>query len=193
MGSRASRYAPPPRRRRGAAAAASTLVVRRRVLVGAIAAVAALSATLATARPVARAGASGSDDASSGRRDPSSSPAAAAEPHATMQSGAYWTKLSPAERQIYLTGFLAGAAAEQARARAEQSGRAGDSAAVSSGAVEMLRRDRALHFRFAPAVYSAQVDDFYWNGSHAATPIVDAMIFFNGEMLKQQPDAPRPR
>jgi hypothetical protein len=188
VGSRASRYAPPPRRR-GAAAAASTLVVRRRVLVGAIAAVAALSATLATARPVARAGA-GSDDA--GRRGPSS-PAAAAEPHATMQSGAYWTKLSPAERQIYLTGFLAGAAAEQARARAEQSGRAGDSAAVSSGAVETLRRDRALHFRFAPAVYSAQVDDFYWNGSHAATPIVDAMIFFNGEMLKQQPDAPRPR
>jgi hypothetical protein len=172
VGSRASRYKPRHRRTVGADA------LRRRVIGSAIVAVAAISATLAIARPLSRAA-----DAKAGA---SSSTPARAEPHAALLAGAYWQKLSPAERQAYLTGFVAGAAAEQARSRAEQSGRASDSAAVSSGAIDALRSARALHFRFAPHVYSAQIDDFYWKSDHAATPIVDAMIFFNREMLKQQ-------
>jgi hypothetical protein len=182
VGSRASRYQPRPRRN-GAPA------IRRRVIGAAVVAVAAISATLAIARPVERAAIAAR---LTGRGAPNV--AQRAEPHAALQAGAYWSKLSPAERQAYLTGFLAGAAAEQARARAEQSGRGDDSAAVSSGAIDALRGSRALHFRFAPHVYSAQVDDFYWNSDHAATPIVDAMIFFNKEMLKQQESAAaRPR
>jgi len=180
VGSRASRYKPRHRRVTGADA------MRRRVIGSALVAVAAISATLAIARPLSRAA-----DAKAGA---SASAPQRAEPHATLLAGAYWSKLSPAERQAYLTGFLAGAAAEQAQARAEQSGRAGDSAAVSSGAIDALRSARALHFRFAPHVYSAQVDDFYWNSDHAATPIVVEMIFFNREMLKQQDSAAaRPR
>jgi hypothetical protein len=173
VGSRASRYKPRHRRTVGADA------LRRRVIGSAVVAVAAISATLAIARPLSRAA-----DATAGAS--SSTPAARAEPHAALLAGAYWQKLSPAERQAYLTGFVAGAAAEQARSRAEQSGRATDSAAVSSGAIDALRSARALHFRFAPHVYSAQVDDFYTKSDRAATPIVDAMIFFNREMLKQQ-------
>ena len=110
-------------------------------------------------------------------------------PHAALLTGEYWSRLTPAERQIYLSGFLAGAAAEQARGEAVAAGRADDSAAVSSGAVVALRERRALHFSFAPSVYSAQVDDFYWWSDHRQTPIVDAMIFFNGEMLKQRQGA----
>lgn len=170
MGSRANRYK--PRHRRDDAA-----VVRRRVIGGALVAVAAISATLAIARPVERAAVA---------RRARAAAAARAEPHATLQAGAYWAKLSPAEREAYLTGFLAGAAAEQVRARAEQAGRGDDSAAVSSTTIDALRGQRALHYRFAPHVYSVQIDDFYWNRDHAATPIVDAMIFFNREMLKQQ-------
>jgi hypothetical protein len=111
------------------------------------------------------------------------------DPHATLLTGEYWQRLTPGERQIYLTGFLAGAAAEQARAAATAGGRAEDSLAVSSAAIDSLRRARALHFRFGPPVYSAQVDDYYWWHNHRARPIVDALIFFNREMLKQQGEA----
>jgi hypothetical protein len=107
-------------------------------------------------------------------------------PHAALLTGEYWASLAPRERQAYLTGFLSGAAAEQARARAAASGAEGDSAAVSSGAIAALRAGRQLHFRFAPPVYSAQVDDFYWWKNHAPVPVVDAMIHINREMLKQQ-------
>ena len=106
--------------------------------------------------------------------------------HAALRAGAYWAGLSPAAKQVYLTGFLAGAAAEQVRAAAESAGRGGDSLAVSSRAIDELRVARKLQYRFAPPVYSAQVDDFYWWQNHTETPIVDALIFFNREMLKQQ-------
>lgn len=115
----------------------------------------------------------------------------AAAPHPALLTGEYWTQLAPAAKQAYLTGFLAGAAAEQVRAHAAAAGNEADSAAVSSGAVAALRAERALHFRFAPPVYSAQVDDFYWWKNHVAVPIVDAMIHINREMLTQQAtDAP---
>ena len=110
-------------------------------------------------------------------------------PHAALLTGEYWSRLTPAERQVYLSGFIAGAAAEQVRGEAVAAGQGKDSAAVSSSAVAALRARHALHFPYAPSVYSAQVDDFYWWSNHRDTPIVDAMIFFNGEMLKQQQGA----
>ena len=110
-------------------------------------------------------------------------------PHAALLTGEYWSRLTPNERQAYLSGFVAGAAAEQARAEAVAAGRGSDSAAVSSAAVAALRERHALHYPFAPSVYSAQVDDFYWWSNHRDTPIVDAMIHFNREMLKQRQGA----
>ena len=111
------------------------------------------------------------------------------QPHATLLAGAYWSQLRPAEKQIYLAGFLAGAAAEQVRGRAVSEGKAADSLAVSSQAISQLRAERGLQYRFAPAVYSAQIDDFYWWQNHRETPIVDAMIRFNADMLKQQSES----
>jgi hypothetical protein len=84
----------------------------------------------------------------------------------TRLDGTYWARLTPAEKRVYLQGFVAGAAAEQAKA-----------AGVPA---ESLRDRHALHFAFMPPVYAAQIDDFYWWQNHASTPIVEAMQQING-------------
>lgn len=76
-------------------------------------------------------------------------------------TGGYWTKLSSAEKESYLKGFLAGAGADSARALPDR------------------------RFRFAPSVYEVQLDDYYWYADHLATPIVEALITINKEMLAQ--------
>jgi hypothetical protein len=73
-------------------------------------------------------------------------------------AGVWWTQLSPQEKQTWLGGFLAGAA-------------------VDSAAVPAERR-----FRFTPAVYAAQLDDYYWRTDHTDTPVVRALSTINQEM-----------
>jgi hypothetical protein len=107
-------------------------------------------------------------------------------PAPTHLDGAYWKRLSASEKQAYLTGFLAGAAAEQARAAAQALHRETDSMAISSAAVDSLRARAALRYRFAPQVYAAQIDDFYWWQDRVSVPIVDAMIAINGALGDQQ-------
>ncbi|HEU4564328.1 MAG TPA: hypothetical protein VFS05_06760 [Gemmatimonadaceae bacterium] len=113
-------------------------------------------------------------------------PAAQGAPHAALRTGEFWATLSPREKQLWLAGFIAGAAAEQARAEARAAGTERDSLAVSSGTVARLLRARALRYRFATPVYSSQLDDYYWWDNHVPTPLVDAMIRINDDMLKQQ-------
>jgi hypothetical protein len=96
-----------------------------------------------------------------------------AAPAPTHLSGAYWKQLSACEKQAYLSGFLAGAAAEQARAAAT--------------AIDTLRAHSALRYPFAPHVYAAQIDDFYWWQDRVSVPIVDAMIQINGNVDDQRP------
>ena len=95
-----------------------------------------------------------------------------AAPAPTHLDGAYWKQLSAGEKQAYLAGFLAGAAAEQARAAARP--------------IDTLRAQDALRYRFAPNVYAAQIDDFYWWQDRVRVPLVDAMIAINGAMDDQQ-------
>ena len=95
-----------------------------------------------------------------------------AVPAPTHLGGAYWKQLSASEKQVYLSGFLAGAAAEQARAAAT--------------AIDTLRAHSALRYPFAPHVYAAQIDDFYWWQDRVSVPIVDAMIAINGALGDQQ-------
>jgi len=85
----------------------------------------------------------------------------------TRLDGAYWARLTPAEKQIYLQGFVAGAAAEQAEA-------------AGGAPADSLRNRHALHFAFTPSVYAAQMDDFYWWQNHSTMPIVEAMRQING-------------
>jgi len=84
----------------------------------------------------------------------------------TRLDGGFWARLTPVEKQIYLQGFVAGAAAEQAGSQGPPA--------------DSLRNGHLLHFAFSPNVYAAQMDDFYWWQNHATTPIVDAMRQING-------------
>ncbi len=105
--------------------------------------------------------------------------AQSSDPAPTSLGGHYWGRLSAAEKESYLTGFLAGAAAEQARA--------GDSTRVTGAAIDALRTRAALRFRFSPNVYAAQIDDYYYSRQDRLdVPIVEAMIVLNGAMLEQQ-------
>ncbi len=74
-------------------------------------------------------------------------------------AGDYWKGLSAKEQVTYLTGFLAGASTDSVHAPPE------------------------LRFRFAPSVYAAQLNDYYWYTDHTATSIVDALTAINKEML----------
>ncbi len=103
------------------------------------------------------------------------------ERHPTLLTGADWSAFGPREKEAYVSGFLAGAAAEQARNAAAETGRS-DSAAVSSRAITALRTAHALRFSYAPSVYESQIDDYYWWVNHSDTPIVDVMISINHQM-----------
>jgi hypothetical protein len=110
--------------------------------------------------------------------------------HPTLLTGADWRRFGLREKQLYLSGFIAGAAAERVRGMAAARGgaadSAADSAAVSSAAIERLRAAKQLPYPYAPSVYSAQLDDFYWWVNHVDTPIVDAMITINRQMLSPE-------
>jgi hypothetical protein len=107
-------------------------------------------------------------------------------PAPTHLDGAYWKSLTAGEKQAYLSGFLAGAAAEQARAAAQVMHRETDSMATASAATDSLRAHAMLRYRYAPHVYAAQIDDFYWWQDRVSVPIVDAMIAINGALDDQQ-------
>lgn len=96
--------------------------------------------------------------------------------HPALLTGADWAMYGPREKDAYLSGFIAGAAAAQVRALAVAAGDSSDSSAVSSGAIERLRRAHALRYSYAPSVYTAELDDFYWWANHRDVPIVDVII-----------------
>ncbi|HEU4642309.1 MAG TPA: hypothetical protein VFS44_07615 [Gemmatimonadaceae bacterium] len=102
--------------------------------------------------------------------------------HPALLTGADWGTFGFREKELYLSGFIAGAGAEQARALAAARGDTADSGAVSSGAIAALHAARQLRYSYAPSVYSAQIDDFYWWENHTDTPIVDVMIAINRQM-----------
>jgi len=102
--------------------------------------------------------------------------------HAALLNGADWAAYGPREKEAYLSGFIAGAGAEQARALAALAGDSLDSSAVSSSAITRLKDGKQLRFSYAPSVYAAQVDDFYWWVDHRAVPIVDVMVTINRQM-----------
>lgn len=102
--------------------------------------------------------------------------------HAALLTGVDWAAYSPREKQAYLSGFIAGAGAEQARAVAVLAGDSLDSSAVSSSAITRLKDGKQLRFSYAPSVYAAQIDDFYWWVDHRQMPIVDVVVTINRQM-----------
>lgn len=102
--------------------------------------------------------------------------------HPVLLTGADWAAYGPKEKEAYLSGFIAGAAAEQGRALAVTAGDSVDTGAVVTSEIARLRNGHQLRFSYAPSVYAAQIDDFYWWVDHRDTSIVDVMIMINRQM-----------
>jgi hypothetical protein len=94
--------------------------------------------------------------------------------------GSDWSQFAPREKQAYVAGFLAGAAAVAAHA---------SDTAVMRTKVDSLYRAGALPFPFGHMVYATQLDEFYWWDNHIPTPLHLAMSSIN-QRLRQQPHDP---
>jgi hypothetical protein len=105
---------------------------------------------------------------------------------AARHAGVYWAGLTGVEKEAFVSGFLAGALSEQVRAIAVAEHRQADSASVRSAVEDSLRMSHGVRFPFAPAVYTSQLDDFYWWTNHATTPVVDALVQINAQLVGQQ-------
>jgi hypothetical protein len=103
-------------------------------------------------------------------------------PRATPHAGAYWAGLTGTEKQAYVSGFLAGALSEQVREIAVAAHRVADSGSVRRALMDSLRASHGVRFPFAPAVYTSQLDDFYWWQDHVAIPIDDALVLINAQL-----------
>ncbi len=94
--------------------------------------------------------------------------------------GRDWAQFAPGEKQAYVAGFLAGAAATATSI---------PDTAVIRGAVDSLYRAGGLRFPFGPMVYATQLNEFYWWENHIPVPLYLALPSIN-ERLRQQQDNP---
>jgi hypothetical protein len=92
--------------------------------------------------------------------------------------GDRWRGLSPEARMAYTEGFLVGAAVGQAAAGAPE----GDSAAVRR-TLDSLARG-GLRFPYAPNVYGARIDDYFWWENHRTLPIWHAFEEVNHDLKR---------
>jgi hypothetical protein len=91
-------------------------------------------------------------------------------------AGRDWQGFGPREKEAYLAGFIAGAAAIR-----------GSSAAAStdttpSKAIDVMRTAKQLPYPYSVSVYASQIDDFYWWQNHLDVPIVDVMARTNYQL-----------
>ena len=92
--------------------------------------------------------------------------------------GRDWARFAPGEKQAYVAGFLAGAAAVAAT---------GSDTAATRTSVETRYRAGGLQFPFGPMVYATQLDEFYWWDNHVPTPLYLALTNINLQLRQQQP------
>jgi hypothetical protein len=88
-------------------------------------------------------------------------------------AGRDWQKFGPREKEAYLAGFIAGAAA----AHSSAGGMSTDT--TPSKAIDVMRAAKELPFPYSVSVYASQIDDFYWWQNHLDVPIVDVMARTN--------------
>ncbi|HSU95253.1 MAG TPA: hypothetical protein VLI43_16215 [Gemmatimonadaceae bacterium] len=102
------------------------------------------------------------------------SPSQAPSSQAPSQlAGRDWQKFGPKEKEAYLAGFIAGAAAVHGSA----GGMSTDT--TPSKAIDVMRAAKELPFPYSVSVYASQIDDFYWWQNHLDVPIVDVMARTN--------------
>ena len=87
--------------------------------------------------------------------------------------GHAWRALSEGEKLAFLTGFLIGGALERGL------GTAPADTAPDPEALEAMRRAGRLRFPYAPAVYKARLEDFYFYQGRLDTPLYQALLLIN--------------
>jgi hypothetical protein len=104
--------------------------------------------------------------------------AAAQTPTLLGYDGHRWKALSEEAKMALLSGFLIGAAFEQGVGAA-----AGDETPAPE-ALEALRRQGGIRFRFAPNVYKARLEDFYRYEDRLPVPVYRALFLINEQILR---------
>lgn len=103
---------------------------------------------------------------------------AAAQPTRTPWEldGRDWKAMSESQKMAFLGGVIAGAAFTRILADSP----AGD--AEMGGPGRELRRTGRLPFQYAPSVYKARVEDFYFYTDRLPTPIVKTLYLIEREL-----------
>ena len=96
-------------------------------------------------------------------------------------NGHRWSEFSAAEKETYLGGFLAGAAAAQALTTLEGDDMRIDAEALSQR-VERLRAERALIFPYAPNLYHARLHDYLFYANNREQPLYRALAELNFQL-----------
>jgi hypothetical protein len=92
--------------------------------------------------------------------------------------GHAWRRLGESEKLALLTGFLIGAALEQGLSVSAE-------APTSPPAfLDSLRKDRRLRFPFAPSVYKARLEDFYYYQDRLDMPLYRALFLINEQIAQ---------
>ena len=92
--------------------------------------------------------------------------------------GHAWRALGEAEKLALLTGFLIGTAVE--RGLAASSGET----APAPEALEAMRRGGRGRFPYAPSVYKARLEDFYFYQDRLDTPLYQALLLIDEQIRK---------
>jgi hypothetical protein len=99
---------------------------------------------------------------------------AAQEPRRwVMLDGRDWTQFAPQQKQAYVAGFLAGAAAVAT---------SNPDTAVIRATVDSLYQAGGLRFPLGHMVYATQLDEFYWWDNHIPIPLYLALSSINQRM-----------
>ena len=99
---------------------------------------------------------------------------AAQEPRRwVMLDGRDWTQFAPQQKQAYVAGFLAGAAAAAT---------SNPDTAVIRSTVDSLHKAGGLRFPLGHMVYATQLDEFYWWDNHIPIPLYLALSSINQRM-----------
>ena len=91
-------------------------------------------------------------------------------------AGRDWKGFGPREKEAYLAGFIAGAAAVRGNSAAESTD------TTPSKAIDVMRTAKQLPYPYSVSVYASQIDDYYWWENHLEVPIVDVMARTNFQL-----------
>jgi hypothetical protein len=90
--------------------------------------------------------------------------------------GSDWKAMSEGQKMAFLGGVIAGTAFARALADAPAA-----DADIAPLAAE-LRRAGSLPFQYAPSVYKARIEDFYFYTDRVPTPILRTMFLIEREL-----------